>query len=734
MTGERDLVSDVDIDLAGLLGEVWRRKLLIGVVTALSAVLLFIGLSTVDPRYKSDARIIIEKRESVFTRRSDGDFNLSTSQFDEQAIGSQVQILTSDDLALKVISQLDLATAGEFSGAAKPSIISDLLSLVGGGDGTSPVTPDERVLREFRKHLTVYAPEKSRVIVIEFWARDRKLAQQVPNALADAFLEFNKGAKLDATEEATDWLGPEIEELRGKVRDAEAKVAEFRASSDILVGNNNALLATQQLSETSSELSRLRSQRTAAQAKADSVRNALEGGGSIDAIPEVISSPLIQRLRERQVSIQAEVSEFETTLLPNHPSLKALKSQLGDFNRQLRAEAGNILTSLEDNVDLLNKQEAVLLNEVNRLKAEAARVGEAEVELRALEREATAQRELLQSYLSQFREAASRQSRNYLPVDARIISRAVTPSESYFPKVIPFTLAGTVAMFVLMVVGVLSLALLSGRAFKQASRVEPVMVPERLDSREGYAERLVETHAGGPLPEKAMPDEFPPLPANHAVDAAPAIYADPEAMRPGVGQAAFDDRYDLRTTGQAIVNMGRATIAVVSPGGDRGSATARRLARLLSEDASVILLDMTGDGVSGSYMLGDNNLPGLRNLLAGEVKFDDAVFTDCASTAHVMPAGSEQEMSGSQAIQRLVPLCEAIADTYDFVVFDCGPCGPEALSCIGNAETLVLVSQAGATPAEADEAAMIFASAGYAETIIVRDEQESAGKSMVSAA
>ena len=80
MTGERDLVSDVDIDLAGLLGEVWRRKLLIGVVTALSAILLFIGLSTVDPRYRSDARIIIEKRESVFTRRSDGDFNLSNSQ------------------------------------------------------------------------------------------------------------------------------------------------------------------------------------------------------------------------------------------------------------------------------------------------------------------------------------------------------------------------------------------------------------------------------------------------------------------------------------------------------------------------------------------------------------------------------------------------------------------------------------------------------------------------------
>ena len=179
------------------------------------------------------------------------------------------------------------------------------------------------------------------------------------------------------------------------MRTAEAKVAEFRGKSDLLIGNNNALLATQQLSEASSELTRLRADKSAAEAKVASIRAALAGGASLDTIAEVIASPLIQRLRERQASLQGEISQLETTLLPGHPKLKALKSQVGDFDAQIRSAASNILKSLENNVVLARKQETVLLDEVDRLKAEAARVGEAEVELHALEREATAQRELL---------------------------------------------------------------------------------------------------------------------------------------------------------------------------------------------------------------------------------------------------------------------------------------------------------------------------------------------------
>jgi uncharacterized protein involved in exopolysaccharide biosynthesis len=57
-----------------------------------------------------------------------------------------------------------------------------------------------------------------------------------------------------------------------------------------------------------------------------------------------------------------------------------------------------------------------------------------EIELRALEREAAAQRDLLESLLARYREALARTDTSYLPADARIISRAVAPMDPSFPK------------------------------------------------------------------------------------------------------------------------------------------------------------------------------------------------------------------------------------------------------------------------------------------------------------
>src|SRR4029453_3821060 len=94
---------------------------------------------------------------------------------------------------------------------------------------------------------------------------------------------------------------------------------------------------------------------------------------------------------------------------------------------------------------------------------------EEEVELRALEREANAQRELLESYLARYREASSRKDGNYLPADARIFSRAIVPSEPYFPKPVPIAGAAFVGSLLVMAIVTLLQELFSGRAMRPAA-------------------------------------------------------------------------------------------------------------------------------------------------------------------------------------------------------------------------------------------------------------------------
>ncbi|TIX95913.1 MAG: chain-length determining protein, partial [Mesorhizobium sp.] len=185
--------------------------------------------------------------------------------------------------------------------------------------------------------------------------------------------------------------------------DAEAKVASYRAQSDLLMGGNNSVLATQQLSELSSELSRVRANRASAEATADSVRRALQNGGSLDAVPEVLSSELIQRLRERQVELKTNIADLSTSLLDNHPRIRALRSQLADLDRQIRNEAEKIMKGLMTQAQTAQARENQLVADVNTLKAASARAGDQQVELDALQREATAQRQLLESYLTRYR-------------------------------------------------------------------------------------------------------------------------------------------------------------------------------------------------------------------------------------------------------------------------------------------------------------------------------------------
>jgi succinoglycan biosynthesis transport protein ExoP len=91
--------------------------------------------------------------------------------------------------------------------------------------------------------------EKSRVINHRFLSEDPELAARVANAIADAYLVRQREAKQDQARSAGEWLSGEIDSMRKKVEDAEAKVEDFRAKSNLLVGTNNTTLSAQQLGD-----------------------------------------------------------------------------------------------------------------------------------------------------------------------------------------------------------------------------------------------------------------------------------------------------------------------------------------------------------------------------------------------------------------------------------------------------------------------------------------------------
>jgi exopolysaccharide transport family protein len=719
MSGNQSAAADIDVDLGKLFASLARNWLRILVAALVAAGVAFLAARLATPQYQAEARLLIETRESVFTRPDPG-ADADRPLLDAEGVASQVQLISSTDILTRVAEKLDLAKLPEFDGAANVSPLGRVLVAVGLKSDPRQAPPQERVLKVMREKLNVYNVEKSRVIVIQFSSRDPKLAAEVPNAIADAYIAMQGHAKLESNTAATGWLAPEIADLSRKVKEAEAKVADYRARSDLLVGQNNAVLATQQLSELTSELSRVRASRASAEATAESVRNALKNGGSLDAVPEVLSSGLIQRLRERQVEIKSEIADLSTTLLDNHPRIRALRSQLADLDRQIRSEAQKVLAGLATEAKTAQAREDQLVADVNKQKAASARAGEEQVELNALERQATAQRQLLESYLTRYREASSRQDRNYLPVDARVFSRAIVPAEPYFPKIVPIVGAAFAASLLLMAIGTLLRELFSGRAMRPAPGA-------RFDDVEEVAMPVMQPRETEPVADPANPSQADPAPAAiadpegldrepgpvpEAADASPA----PEAkeVMPGLGEI------DIAKAAEKLLSGGARRALFVSPEGDEAAASAILVARAVADAGwRVLLLDLTASGAASRAMLDSALFPGITNLLASEAQFSDVIHVDHYSDCHAIPVGTADPVRAMRAADRLPIIMQSLTTAYDLVVVECGPADARAIRRLAEGDdTAVLVSVL--EPSDAvTEAAVALIESGYPDLILV---------------
>src|SRR4051794_36018273 len=336
-----------DIDLHALGQSLWYKRYWIIVPTLLAAVLATCAVNLVTPRYKSEARILIDGRENIFLRPN-GERNEERTALDAEAVTSQVQLLLSRDLAREIIKKNKLAERPEFDPVLQGlSPMKSLLALFGIGRDPFSLTPEERVLDAYYERFTAYAVDKSRVIVIEFQSRDPELAARVANSIAEGYLVLQQGARQAQAKSAGQWLSGEIDNLRKKVAEAESRVEDFRSKSSLFVGTNNTTLSNQQMGEINTQLNNARALKSDAESKARLIKDMLQSGKPIEA-SEVLNSELIRRLSEQRVTLRAQLAEQSSTLLDGHPRIKELKAQLADLDRQLREEASKISRSLDN--------------------------------------------------------------------------------------------------------------------------------------------------------------------------------------------------------------------------------------------------------------------------------------------------------------------------------------------------------------------------------------------------
>jgi exopolysaccharide transport family protein len=710
---------DVDIDLAQLFRAVWQRKGRILAATALVGVLAFVGANAISPSYKSDAKLLIESRQPNFSASGTASSAVEPMP-DELNIASQVQLLQSVDLIKQVSRDLKLHERAEFDPDSSPSAITDFLVLFGLKSNPLELPPEERVINAFKEKLNVYQVDKSRVIGIEFTSKDPKLAAAVPNAMMDVYRSLQSGAKLDSNSDAVRWLETEIANLRGKVSEAEQKVAEYRSSAGLMsLGSDQSSFSGKQLSDISTELARVRGERANAEATAENLRTSIQAGKSTDTLDAIARSESIQRLKATESQIRGQISDLSTRLLEGHPQMKALRAQLSGIREQVQAESLRVAASLDNEAAVARERETQLLAQLNTLKADTARSGEDEVGLKALEREATAQRQLLETYLARYREASSRLDKNASPADARVISTAIEPQEPSFPKVLPITIVAILSTLILSAVAVMLAELFSGRALRPTGAVAPVIARrEETDSAELVAAEAPQTRAQ---------DETPASLLNIAPDAQlveemeQAVAAEHDAEATPLALAEEPDEFSVASVADYLVEQGARIAFAISPSGDDGSIGTVALARELADRGHrTVLVDMTGSACPSRLMANWRDLPGVTDLLTGEAAFADCIHSDHSSAADIVPQGNADIRQAMRGADRLSMIVDALADVYDIVLVECGPANAEGVARLSrNGHHEIILSAPEPQAEELAEIMIAFEDVGYRDLVLL---------------
>jgi polysaccharide biosynthesis transport protein len=619
--------GDLDLHALGL-ALVNKRRWII-VPTLLAAVLSIAAVNLVTPRYKSEARILIDGRENVFLRPNGERNEERNAQLDPEAVTSQVQLLLSRDLAREIIKKNKFAELPEFDPVLQGfSPLKSLLALFGIGRDPFSLTPEERVLDAYYDRFTAYAVDKSRVIVIEFQSRDPELAARVANSIADGYLVLQQGARQDQAKSAGQWLSGEIENLRKKVADAESRVEDFRSKSSLFVGTNNTTLSNQQMGELNTQLNNARALKSDAESKARLIREMLQSGKPIE-VSEVLNSELIRRLSEQRVTLRGQLAEQSSTLLDGHPRIKELKAQLGDLDRQLREEAGKISRSLDSDARIASGRVEGLSASLEQLKKQATSTNGQDVQLRALEREAKAQRDLLESYLAKYREANTRENIEAAPADGRIISRASVSNTAAYPKKLPIVLIATLATLMLSAGAIVTGELLRMTAPRGVATSSPATA------------RL-------PFPATGYSAPRPDV-----VSGLTEIERLADGLR-GAGASA-----------RKITVLGTASSEGIT-------VTALTLARLMVRNAKVVVVDLAAASPTIAAVSADPNAPGLAELMLGEASFAQIINKDRLSRVHLVNAGRPGSDRGLLQSPRLTLAIDALLRVYDHVVLDAG--------------------------------------------------------------
>jgi polysaccharide biosynthesis transport protein len=627
-------------------------------------------LLTTPSSFTAFAKLMIDSRKvQLFQQQS----VLGDSPPDPWSVDSQVEVLLSENVALAVIKDLHLTEDPEFV-APNDGLFSTIKGWVLNPFGSSEEQPSEFALARaaigrLQSHLIISRSGLTYIINIGFRSHNPQRAAQVANAVAEAYINDQLEAKYQATRRAGDWMRDRIKELRDQATNAERAVVDFKVKNNIVAAGGR-LMNEQQLSELNTSLVQARAQTAEAKAKLDRIDEILRSNVEVpDAtVTDSLRNEVINKLRSQYLDYSRKEAEYSVKYGSDHNAVINLRSQMRETRKVIVDELGRIAQTYRSDYEIAKAREESISRSLADIVSISQTANQAQIALRDLESGAQTYRALHDNFLQRYMESIQQQS---FPItEARLITTATPPLWPSNPR-IKLILVVAAAGGVIVGAGLGLLRELADRVFRTGDQVASIlhtdciaMLP-KVKGQVTSRSRQPRTDYGG-LKHRIIKRDQSLFWA--VIDSPLSRFA--ESIR------AIKIAADLHRS----VKGGKVLAFTASLPNEGKSTTAVALAQsIASVGGRVLLLDADLRNPGLSRKLIPEARVGLLEVLANEVKIEDALCVDPDTRLVFLPAVVNERMAHSSevlACESMRILFERLRQAYDYIIVDLSPLAP----------------------------------------------------------
>ncbi|MGB8399552.1 polysaccharide biosynthesis tyrosine autokinase [Bradyrhizobium sp.] len=607
-------------------------------------------------------------------------------------VESHLEALKSENLALKVITELHLADDAEFGRAAAIPIISNLI------ENRRPESETWRLrnaLRIFEKH---YAVERQGVslIGISFESANAERSAQIANAIAQAYITEQLDAKYEVTRKGTKWLEGRIKELRDQVSAAQRAVIDYKAEYKMVDAGNGRLVTEQRLTDLNNQLTVARAKTSEMRARLDRISAALNDPadtGLINATASEVGNQLIMKLRTQYLDLAAREAEWSEKYGRDHLAVVGVRTNMRGIRASLRDELLRLRETYKSDYEVASEAEKLIEKQLQEAVAESQTSNEAQVSLGDLETSAETYKTLYDDFVKRYREATEQQSFPY--TEARLITKAVPPIRSTYRKNL-LIVAMTPFMGLVLGIGLGALLDFFDRGFRTSSQIEATL---------GLA-CIALVPLQGKQGKKTASQRAPSI-----TGPSPDLISNKLGIASSVVEQPFSGFAEAIRTIKLVADLNgivaaNKVVGITSAIPDEGKSTiAAALALSIAQvGGRAILVDCDFRNPSLSRAITPNANAGILEVLSGKVALDEALSKEAYQRMAFLPVYSKvriadsSELLSSSAMKRLF---ERLRHSYDYVIVDLPPLAPlaDVRATTHLVDSYLLVVEWGATSA-----------------------------------